>query len=191
MASIVFWRPPEGMERSRSINNPRSSVCRIKLPIPPSTGHYEKTLTKTRAIIIGFVNLFVSAFLMVMCFIKIDKQIETKNSICHEPSQDSCHQSWSLMDILSSEIWFGIIFGVSGVFTLLAGYRTSRWIGLSCLIFALISVITSLFLFFYSVIWHSVSLVISIVQGLASFVCLIMISRDTCRYKQYVSNNMI
>ena len=88
--------------------------------------------------------------------------------------------TWSSKNILSSEIWFGVIFGISAFATLLAGFRPTGPRLICCLIFSIISVITSLVLLFYSVIWHSFSMVISIVQGIISFICLIMTSKDVC-----------
>ena len=93
--------------------------------------------------------------------------------------KDGCHM-WSIKDVLSSEIWFGAIFGISSFATLLAGFQPSAHHLVCCLIFSIISVITSLILLFYSVIWHSISMVISIVQGIMSFICLIMASKDVC-----------
>ena len=88
--------------------------------------------------------------------------------------------TWSSKNVLSSEIWFGVIFGISAFATLLAGFRPTGPRLICCLIFSIISVITSLILLFYSVIWHSFSMVISIVQGIVSFICLIMASKDVC-----------
>ena len=93
--------------------------------------------------------------------------------------KNQCKQ-WSTSNILSSEIWFGIVFGISAVATLLAGFRRTKATTISCLLFSLISLLTSLILLFYSVIWHSISMVISILQGLVSFICLVMTSKDMC-----------
>ena len=193
MASIMFhvptmeksFRRPDGIVKSKSKNIQQGgtelSMCHITTtPMPTSTIHYENVLTKRRAVIIGSIQLVAAVFVITMSFIKINNQKE--NSSCNESSSyvhEYCTR-WSVKNILSSEIWFGIIFGLSGLFTILAGCRPSRCNSLYCLIFAIISVLTSLFLLFYSVIWHSISLVISIVHGLVSFVCLVMTSRDTC-----------
>ena len=94
--------------------------------------------------------------------------------------KDQCKQ-WSTSNILSSEIWFGIVFGVSAVSTFIAGFRPTKASKISCLLFSIVSLLTSLILLFYSVVWHSIiSMVISILQGLVSFICLIMTSKDMC-----------
>jgi cytochrome c oxidase subunit IV len=93
--------------------------------------------------------------------------------------KNECNQ-WSIRNILFSEIWFGMVFGVSAVSTLVAGFRPTKATTISCLLFSMISLLTSLILLFYSVIWHSISMVISILHGLVSFICLVMTSKDMC-----------
>ena len=95
------------------------------------------------------------------------------------PSAKNCN-TWSAGKIVSSEIWFGVIFGLSAFATIFAGFRQTKANTIFCLIFSMVSVLTSLILLFYSIIWHSISMVISIVQGLVSFICLVMTSKDIC-----------
>ena len=80
---------------------------------------------------------------------------------------------------LSPEICFGILCGLYGCVTMLAGFRPNKTNKRCCLVFGVITLLTSLILICFSIVWHSFMLVICIIQGLVSIICLVTIGKDS------------
>ena len=80
---------------------------------------------------------------------------------------------------LSPEICFGILCGLYGCVIMLAGFRPNKTNKMCCLVFGVITLLTSLILICFSIVWHSFMLVICIIQGLVSLICLVAIGKDS------------
>ena len=80
---------------------------------------------------------------------------------------------------LSQEISFGILCGLYGCVILLAGFRPNKTNKRCCLVFGVITLLMSLILICFSIVWHSFMLVICIIQGLVSLICLVTIGKDS------------
>ena len=80
---------------------------------------------------------------------------------------------------LSPEICFGILCGLYGCVTMLAGFRPNKTNKMCCLVFGVITLLMSLILICFSIVWHSFMLVICIIQGLVSLICLVTIGKDS------------
>ena len=80
---------------------------------------------------------------------------------------------------LSPEICFGILCGLYGCVIMLAGFRPNKTNKRCCLVFGVITLLMSLILICFSIVWHSFMLVICIIQGLVSLICLATTGKDS------------
>ena len=80
---------------------------------------------------------------------------------------------------LSPEIFLGILCGLYGCVTMLAGFRPNKTNKRCCLVFGVITLLMSLILICFSIVWHSFMLVICIIQGLVSLICLATTGKDS------------
>lgn len=161
-------------------------VIQTNQSILPPTTSVNRKLTKKRSIILGSLQI-VSAFsAIIIAFVCLDNYIQHNNSIT--PSyQTYRHIEWSLRTILDSNIWFGIIFGLSGIFTILAGTRPFHCNVVTVIIVSIISSVTSMGLIIHSRIWYvkdnaifTSLMLTSLLQGAVSFSCLVIASNDAC-----------
>ena len=80
---------------------------------------------------------------------------------------------------LSPEICFGILCGLYGCVIMLVGFRPNKTNKRCCLVFGVITLMMSLILICFSIVWHSFMLVICIIQGLVSVICFVTIGKDS------------
>ena len=90
---------------------------------------------------------------------------------------DETCRSYLQANTLSPKICFGILCGLYGCVTMLAGFRPNKTNKRCCLVFGVITLLTSLILICFSIVWHSFMLVICIIQGLVSLICLVTIGK--------------
>ena len=181
MASIIWhygkFLRTDRIEKSRYHQGARLNIRPITTEIT----------TSTVALVIGSINLVAAALVITMSFLKVNNQTETENGTCNDsPNAYEICKKLYLKNIMFSEIWFGIIFGLSGLVGILAGCRPSRCNMVYFLTFSMIVVLTALALLLYSIIWHPVSVELSIVQGLVSFVCILTNQLSVCVMLQNV-----
>ena len=144
----------------------------VQPSLPPRTSEKNK-LTKKRSIVLGFLQAVTAISVTGITFTHMNGHIESRGP-----------NDWPFWDYW---IWFGITFGFSAFFTILAGVKPSRGMVVAVIIVSIISIVASLWLLLFSLSWYYKDhitgitlLVTGLLQGVVSFTCLVLAADDGC-----------